>query len=268
MHNEISSEFRQLEIAPALAAIERLQRDRAYRDSRGLFFVEGVRNFIEALDQRFSVDTLLYSEKLLIHPLARKLVRRLKRAGVPFARVTPEQFRRVSKTERASGVAVDSSPTSTETRSNQAHRSRVLDGAAPSPFARELRYASANVCRNRCGRIHPPGRQHRLLRSGCSPGNDGSALQADDCANDYRAAPAMGTRAQHPSHRGLARRLGRLSPGELTRPALLMLGGERKGLTDEQRSMCDRIVRIPMVEGMDSLNVAVAGSLLMYEVFR
>ena len=44
-----------------------------------------------------------------------------------------------------------------------------------------------------------------------------------------------------------------------TRPAVLMLGGERKGLTDEQRCMCDRIVRIPMVEGMDSLNVAVAG---------
>jgi TrmH family RNA methyltransferase len=53
-----------------------------------------------------------------------------------------------------------------------------------------------------------------------------------------------------------------------TRPSLLMLGSERKGLTGEQRRMCNRIVRIPMVEGMDSLNVAVAGSLLMYEVFR
>jgi TrmH family RNA methyltransferase len=53
-----------------------------------------------------------------------------------------------------------------------------------------------------------------------------------------------------------------------TRPALLMLGSERKGLTDEQRNICNRIVRIPMAEGMDSLNVAVAGSLLMYEVFR
>lgn len=55
---------------------------------------------------------------------------------------------------------------------------------------------------------------------------------------------------------------------QYTRPTLLMLGGERKGLTDEQRGLCSRIVRIPMAEGMDSLNVAVAGSLLMYEVFR
>src|SRR5258708_4178102 len=105
MQDENRTEFRQLEIAPTLSAIERLQHDRGYRDLRGLFFIEGVRNFIEAVDHRFSVDTLLYSEKLLIQPLARKLVRRLKRAGVPFARVTPEQFRRVSRTERASGVA-------------------------------------------------------------------------------------------------------------------------------------------------------------------
>src|SRR3989442_8216850 len=104
MNNETRTEFRQLEIAPTLAAIERLHNDRGYRAMRGLFFIEGVRNFIEAVDHRFSIDSLLYSEKLLINPLARKLVRRLKRAGVPFARVTPEQFRRVSKTERASGV--------------------------------------------------------------------------------------------------------------------------------------------------------------------
>ena len=39
-----------------------LQHDRGYRDSRGLFFIEGVRNFIEAVDHHFSVDTWLYSE--------------------------------------------------------------------------------------------------------------------------------------------------------------------------------------------------------------
>jgi TrmH family RNA methyltransferase len=104
MLNETNTEFRQLEIGPALSTIERLQSDRRYRDTNGLFFVEGVRNFIEAVDHRFSFDALIYSERLLTNPIARKLVRRLKRSGVPFARVTPEQFRRVSKTERASGV--------------------------------------------------------------------------------------------------------------------------------------------------------------------
>jgi TrmH family RNA methyltransferase len=53
-----------------------------------------------------------------------------------------------------------------------------------------------------------------------------------------------------------------------TRPTVLMLGGERRGLTADQRAVCQQIVRIPMVQGVDSLNLAVAGSLLLYEIFR
>jgi TrmH family RNA methyltransferase len=52
------------------------------------------------------------------------------------------------------------------------------------------------------------------------------------------------------------------------RPTILMLGNERSGLTDEERSLCDQMVRIPMVGGTDSLNLGVAGSLLLYAVFR
>ena len=51
-------------------------------------------------------------------------------------------------------------------------------------------------------------------------------------------------------------------------PTLLVLGEERKGLQDELVPLCDQLVRIPMQDGIDSLNVAVAGSLLMYEVLR
>jgi len=53
-----------------------------------------------------------------------------------------------------------------------------------------------------------------------------------------------------------------------TRPTVLLLGHERSGLTAEQRALCEQIVRIPMVGDTDSLNLAVAGSLLLYAVFR
>jgi TrmH family RNA methyltransferase len=53
-----------------------------------------------------------------------------------------------------------------------------------------------------------------------------------------------------------------------THPAALVLGEERAGLTEEQRALCQQIVRIPMVAGADSLNLGVAGSLLMYAVAR
>ena len=49
---------------------------------------------------------------------------------------------------------------------------------------------------------------------------------------------------------------------------VLMIGEERRGLTAEQRALCDQLVRIPMQYKLDSLNAAVAGSLLLYEVLR
>ncbi len=79
-------------VASTLARIRKLHSSRNYRDTHGLFFVEGVRNFVAAVDNGFFVDTLLYSDRLLTSGVARKLVRRLRRDGVPTARVSPEQF--------------------------------------------------------------------------------------------------------------------------------------------------------------------------------
>lgn len=268
MQNENSSEFHQVAILPTLAAIERLQHDRGYRDSRGLFFIEGVRNFIAAVDHRFSVDTLLYSETLLIQPLARKLVRRLKRAGVPFARVTPEQFRRVSRTERASGVAA-------------ILRQRILT-------LDEINLTD-QPCWTALSHVRSPGNLGTLIRTSAATGAAGFILLGDaiDPFDPSVIRATMGAlfkqsiirtsidQLRHWVRTNNIAVIGASPDGsedyrevQYTRPALLMLGGERKGLTDEQRDLCSRVVRIPMAEGMDSLNVAVAGSLLMYEMFR
>src|SRR6266446_5010700 len=61
----------------ALDAIRRLQADRAHRDARRTFFVEGVRNVVQAIESGFHIETL---------------------------DVSPEAFRQVSATPRASGV--------------------------------------------------------------------------------------------------------------------------------------------------------------------
>ena len=50
------------------------------------------------------------------------------------------------------------------------------------------------------------------------------------------------------------------------RPVVLMLGDERKGLSPRQQALCDVTVRIPMAGRGDSLNVAVAAGVLLYEV--
>ena len=105
MKDENRADYRQINAALTLTRIRKLQTDRRYRDQHRLYFIEGVRNFVEAVDRKWPIETLLYSEKLLTAPLARKFVRQLKRAGVPFARVSPEAFRSISRAEHASGVA-------------------------------------------------------------------------------------------------------------------------------------------------------------------
>jgi TrmH family RNA methyltransferase len=268
MLNETNPDFRQLEIAPTLSTIEQLQSDRRYRDTNGLFYVEGVRNFVEAVDHRFSFEAVLYSEKLLTNGIARKLVRRMKRSGVPFARVTPEQFRLVSKTERASGVGA--------ILRQQIHR---LDQIK----------LDEHQCWTALSQVRSPGNFGSLVRTSAAIGAGGFILLGDRI-DPFDPAVVRSTmaalfkqtlvRTTDDHLRAWVRKhniqvIG-ASPDGLVeydqvryrRPALLMLGGERKGLTEEERSICHHIVRIPMVDGMDSLNLAVAGSLLMYQVFR
>ena len=55
---------------------------------------------------------------------------------------------------------------------------------------------------------------------------------------------------------------------DFRKPTVLLLGNERRGLSAAYRSLANRAVRIPMSGAASSLNVAVAGSIMLYEVVR
>ena len=55
---------------------------------------------------------------------------------------------------------------------------------------------------------------------------------------------------------------------ELTGALVLVAGNEGKGISRLVKENCDFLVRIPMMGKINSLNVSVAGALLMYEAFR
>lgn len=55
---------------------------------------------------------------------------------------------------------------------------------------------------------------------------------------------------------------------ELTGKVLIVLGSESMGLSRLVKEKCDFLVAIPMAGKVESLNVSVAGALLMYEAFR
>ena len=48
------------------------------------------------------------------------------------------------------------------------------------------------------------------------------------------------------------------------KPVALVLGNEGNGLSDFARQNCHNVVSLPMKNNLESLNVAVAGSVLMY----
>lgn len=55
---------------------------------------------------------------------------------------------------------------------------------------------------------------------------------------------------------------------DYTKPVVLIMGNERVGLSEEQKALCDQLVRIPMLGYVESLNLSIASALVLYEVLR
>ena len=255
-------------VPQTLTKIKRLQTDQRYRDATGLFFVEGVRNFVQAVDNHFDITLIIYSERLLIVPLARKFVRRLRRNGITTVKVSPEEFRTISHTPRASGVGAI-------VKQQWANLNTILP--------------QSNLCWIVLDQVRSDGNLGTLVRTSEAIGGAGFVL-LNNSVDPYdpaviRASMGAVFRQQfiRTNHQKLKRRIKNISYSVIgaspdgahnfqqfsyPHSVFLMLGEERQGLTEEQREMCDHLVHIPMVGGADSLNLGVAGSLLMYEVYR
>jgi TrmH family RNA methyltransferase len=139
------------------------------------------------------------------------------------------------------------------------------------------------------GQIRTTGNLGTLMRTACAAGADGFFFLGDgaDAFHPQAVRASMGAIFGLPLVRTNATHLrrwtqkhgievigaspdGDVSFNRATYGArvMLMIGEERRGLTAEQRTLCDQLVRIPMQDNLDSLNAAVAGSLLLYEVLR
>ncbi|KAF0118686.1 MAG: RNA methyltransferase TrmH family [Rhodospirillaceae bacterium] len=56
--------------------------------------------------------------------------------------------------------------------------------------------------------------------------------------------------------------------GHYREPVLLIMGGEGPGLSPALAETCTRLVRIPMTGSVDSLNLAIATAVMLYEIRR
>lgn len=65
-----------------------------------------------------------------------------------------------------------------------------------------------------------------------------------------------------------ARGAQRYDQADLAGPLALVIGSEGEGLRRLVRERCDRMVQLPMVGNVPSLNAAIAGSVVLYEAWR
>jgi len=59
-----------------------------------------------------------------------------------------------------------------------------------------------------------------------------------------------------------------LNEVDLSEPVTFVLGAEREGLPRDVVGACDALASIPLADGAESLNVAVAGAIALYELRR
>ncbi|GAB4540007.1 MAG: RNA methyltransferase [Pleurocapsa sp.] len=251
-----------------LTSVAQLQSSRHFRDQNQLFYIEGVRNFIQVVESNFEIATILYSEKLLIVPPARQLVRKLRRKGITTLKLTPEEFRQISHREKASGIAAIVRQRWTKLHQISPHH---------------------QLCWTALEKVRSPGNLGTLIRTSEAIGGGGFIFIGKNI-DPYDPKVIRGTMGAlfhqqliRTTYHSLAHWIRRhnchaigASPEakvdfhhfHYPRATILFLGEERKGLSKNQQDLCHYLIRIPMVGKSDSLNLGVAGSLVLYEVYK
>jgi TrmH family RNA methyltransferase len=252
---------------PRIRAIQALRRPEE-RLRTGLFVAEGVRFLARAVQHRAAVETVILSPPLAESRLAHELAERLHEQGAALYTVTPEVFRALSLAEEPQGIAAVIRQPWTP-----------LDRADPA----------AGLCWLALEGVKNPGNLGTALRSSEAVGASGLILIGAETDPFHPACvrASMGSlfhqrivRAGVKQMLEWKRRHGvqivGTSPAascdyreaDFTRPTVILMGSERKGLTGAAQSLCDVTVRIPMRGETDSLNLGVATSILLYEAYR
>ena len=248
--------------------LARSLQHRKSRDTTGLLYVEGLRPFVESLDLANDLEMVFVAPSLLNKDMEH-VVRRCESYGVRVLEVTEAVLRSLSERDHPDGLAavvrqrwhsLDTiDPSQSDSYWVALHSIReprnigailrvtdavgaagiilLEDSADPySPFA--VRASTGAVF------------SQRLVRSSFAEFKDW--LDVHDC-------PCIGTSADAATD---------YIDVAYPRPMVLLMGSERSGLSAEQASICDALVRIPMAGRVESLNVAVATGILLYEAFN
>ncbi len=243
--------------------------DRKRRRREGAFVVQGIQPVWQAVEAGADVEVLLVAPELLRHRGARDMVDAQAAAGVPVARLTGELFSRIADRDGPTGLA-------------------AIIRAAPTPLdALPVPEDALLVALHSAGN---PGNVGTIMRTASAAGAAGvvligpsadpydpvavkasmgalfsvSVAQVESAGEFLGWAAARGVTVAATS----ARASVSYWDADWRLPAALLLGSEGAGLPDDVLAAAGLRVAIPMTGTAESLNLAVAAGILLYEVRR
>lgn len=252
-------------MAHALHTMIRDLHRRRGRERRGLALAEGVRLVEEALAARLVIRAALASPALEATPRGRALKASLLQAGVTVEEAPDREFAELAATEHPQGVLAVVEPrrwSLPEIRVAPRAPVLVLDAVQdPGNVGTMVRTAYALGA---AGVLALPGSAEftnpKALRAAM-----GSAFHLPCVAIDE---PELRQWAERNRLRVLLAGRGGVPPDRATVPTVLVVGNEGAGIRPGFASWATGTIGIPLRHGAESLNVAIAAGILLYEVTR
>ena len=250
---------------PKVKAIRKLEHKK-YREAAGEFFIEGLRIVGEALQSGAPIQSLVIAPDLLVSEFGQSLTKHSAVKDVEKIEVSTEIFEKIAHKAGPQGIGAiirqNWGAMKTLTVENEDLWIALDEIADPGNLGTIMRTADAVGCK---GLIllgsstdpHDPTAVKASMGSIFSLSliqTDWEKFQAWQVENNFNL---IGTsdRAQT-DYQAI----------QYQRPLVLLMGSERHGLPGEMIDACDALVRIPMVGRADSLNLAVATAVVLYEI--
>jgi RNA methyltransferase, TrmH family len=247
----------------------RLLADRRHRRRESAFVVQGIQPVWQAVEAGADVEVLIVAPDLLRHAGAVAMIAEREAAGARVARLSAELFGRIADRDGPSGLAAI-------VRSAPVALADVQAGAGAV-------FAALHEAGN-------PGNLGTIIRTASAAGASGIILigPSADPLDPAAVKASMGALFTVPvvaaasgaefldwaATRDLTvvASSGRASvscwDADLRPPLVLLLGSEGTGLPDDLLAAADLSVAIPMTGTAESLNLAVAAGILLFEVRR
>lgn len=243
-------------------------RDRQERDKTSFFLIEGYREVLRATDAHWNIDKLMICKELFLGSNEEALIQRIAARGTEVVSCTEKVFHKISYRDRPDGLLAIAPQ-------KKVHLEDLKKDKLPF-------YVIAEA-------IEKPGNLGTILRSSDAVGVSGLIVcdRCTDIFNPNVVRASVGTLFSVPTvetsgeealqwlkKQGIAilaatpHATVEYTQVDLVRPLAIAVGTEQLGLSKRWMEQADLQVRIPMHGVADSLNVAMATTLLLYEVLR